>query len=195
MKTKIRLKVLLWISISLAMQSLYAFAQGTFANLNFESALVPDTPPQQGGQVSPSLAFPGWVVIPGQDGLILHNVTPIGSPSVVLLGPTWSQTDILEGNYTADLYSAPINIGSAIAQIGQIPVTAQSMLFYAQVFNMSVSFAGNSLPFYQVGSGSNYGIFGVDMRALSGMTGELRFNALPLAGGGVGGVRLAACRT
>src|SRR5688572_20152696 len=106
MNTKIPIRSLVLLALSLNWCSSNSFAQGAFANLNFESATVPDTPPQAGGQVSPSLAFPGWSVIPGQDGLILHNVTPIGSPSVLLIGPTWAATEILEGRYTAVLYSA-----------------------------------------------------------------------------------------
>jgi len=64
------------------------------------------------------------------------------------------------------------------------------MLFYAQVFNMDLSFASNSLPFYKIGSGSNYDVFGADVSAFAGASGELRFSALPLTGGGFGGVRL-----
>jgi len=166
-------------------------AQGTFVNLDFEGALVPDTPPgSNGGGVSASIALPGWVAIPGEFGQVFHNVTLLGSPSIVLYGPNWNQSDIFQGKYTVLLASAFSNSGSALAQTGQIPANAQAMLFYARVFNMQVSFAGNSLPFSRLGSGPNYDIFGVDVTALHGMTGELRFTALPLEGGGVGGVRL-----
>jgi len=166
-------------------------AQGTFVNLDFEGALVPDTPPgSNGGVVSANIALPGWVVLPGQFGEVYHNTITIGSPSITLFGPNWDSTDIFQGRYTVRLATAFANTGSAIAQTGQIPANAQAMLFYAQVFNMDVTFAGNSLPFFRVGSGPNYDIFGVDVNAVHGMTGELRFTALPLAGGGFGGVRL-----
>ncbi|MBE0543896.1 MAG: PEP-CTERM sorting domain-containing protein [Verrucomicrobia bacterium] len=39
-------------------------------------------------------------------------------------------------------------------------------------------------------TGPNYDIFGVDVGGLAGLTGELRFTAVPFAGGGFGGVRL-----
>src|SRR6185295_3464899 len=49
-------------------------AQGTFQNLDFESALVPPTPPGgHGGVVSASIALPGWGVLPGQFGEVYHN--------------------------------------------------------------------------------------------------------------------------
>jgi hypothetical protein len=189
MNTRIPLKLVLFAALFLSPQRLCIFAQGTFANLDFESALVPDMPPGQGGPVSASLAFPAWMVTPGQNGDVLHNVTPLGA-SVLLLGPTWPTSEILEGRYTAVLYSNPLNGGSSLAQSGQVPPTAQSLMFYAEVFNMEVSFAGNPLPFCQIASGPNYGIYGVDVRTLAGASGELRFSALPMAPGVVGGVRL-----
>lgn len=125
-----------------------ANSQGTFQNLNFESAMVPDTPPgRTGGVVSGSSALPGWIALPGQDGEVWHNTITIGSPSITLFGPTWNSDDIFEGRYTVRLATAFADSGSAISQTGQIPGGAQSMFFYAQVFNMDVSFSGNSLPF------------------------------------------------
>jgi hypothetical protein len=168
-----------------------AHGQGTFVNLDFELAQVPDTPPGgTGGVVSGSDALPGWSALPGQFGEVYHNTTTIGSPSITLFGPNWNSSDIFQGRYTVRLATAFSNTGSAIGQTGQIPSDARSMRFYAQVFNMNVSFAGSLMPFYEIGSGPNYGIYGVDVSGLAGVTGELRFTAVPLAGGGFGGVRL-----
>src|SRR5258706_10682697 len=79
-------------------------AQGTFQNLGFESANVPDLGEgQSGGFVSISAAMPGWSAYIGTDQItqVLHNDYSIGSSIPSILGPISPALSIIEGNYTA----------------------------------------------------------------------------------------------
>ena len=64
----------------------------------------------------------------------------------------------------------------AIAQTGDIAPSALSLRFSASGAQyLSVSFNGVNLPFSQVGTGPNYGLFAADVSQFAGQSGELRF--------------------
>src|SRR5205085_2653446 len=63
---------------------------------------------------------------------------------------------------------------ASIWQSGQIPVGARSIQFYA-AGNIGLSFGGQQIPLSSLGSGNNYVVFGGDISAFAGQTGELRF--------------------
>lgn len=192
------LRKLVLFGIVPAAMTLTSHAQGTFQNLDFESARVPNIPAgQYGGKVSPSEAIPGWTAYWGtlQSGEVWHNDITIGSPSVILYGPYWSSY-VLQGRYSVTLNSGydptfPNNT-SAIGQVGQIPSTAQSLVFSARIATLEVTFGGTHIPISSIGSTGNYGIYGGDVRAFAGLTGELRFTAYPLSPHGFGGAALDA---
>jgi hypothetical protein len=163
----------------LAATSCFSHAQGTFQNLNFEAANVPDVPPRQGGdRVSVSNGVPAWTVYLGgvQQGLMFHNDISIGAAEVAIYGPQWFPSQILEGNYTVSLQ--PSTAGppttAAIGQTGRIPQTAQSVIFYGDG-GCALTFGGQPISLVALGSGANYTIFGGDISAFANQTGELLF--------------------
>src|SRR5262245_48071266 len=83
-------------------------AQGTFQNLDFESANLQPVPPGQfGGNVSSLDAIPGWAAFIGtnQTTTILQNNLTFGNASIDILGPNWNGflSSIIEGQYTVVL--------------------------------------------------------------------------------------------
>src|SRR5207249_8214282 len=87
---------------------------------------------------------------------------------------------ILQGGYSVYLAGASPLLPpttAAIAQSGQIPPGAKSISFYlAPASGLQVTFAGQPIPIFQIGTGANYGIWGGDVASLAGATGELLFS-------------------
>jgi hypothetical protein len=155
-------------------------AQGTFQNLNFESANVPPVPAgQYGDNVAVSDGVPGWTVyVAGIPQItVLHNNMSLGSAVVAIYGPSWYPHQILQGNYTVSLQGSsagqPITL-PAIGQTGLIPLTAESLRFYGQG-DFAVTFGGQPLTFATLGSGANYTVYGADISSFAGQTGQLLF--------------------
>jgi len=180
------------ISLSGAM---LANAQGTFQNLNFESAnLTPIPAGQYGGSVSIVSALPDWTGYLGtvQQTQVLQNNYDLGSATINILGPSWNigYPGIIDGDYTVMLQAgagAGGLINASIAQTGMVPAFAQSMEFsLAEVLGgngFSVSFAGNSLSPAVLStatspSGQSYNVYGVDISPYAGQTGQLEFTSI-----------------
>ena len=179
-----RLQTPTWLvaGLALLLSTGGAVGQGTFQNLNFEAANVPDVPAGEfGSDVSVSDGVPGWVVyIHGaQAGLMFHNNISTGGAVVAIYGPVWRPGLILDGQYTVSLQPATAGPPStaAIGQTGQLPQTAQSLRFYGDSPNGAyvVTFAGQPISLVTLGSTSTYTIFAGDISAFKGQTGELRF--------------------
>jgi hypothetical protein len=174
---------------------LSANAQGTFQNLNFESATLSPIPAGQfGGSVSIFSALPHWTGYLGsvQQTQVLQNDYDLGSAAIDILGPSWSSPypGIIDGNYTVMLQAGAGPGGlvdASIAQNGTVPAIAQSVQFsIAEVLGgsgFSVFFAGNSLSpvlLYSAvaSSGQSYNVYGVDISAYAGQTGKLEFTSI-----------------
>jgi hypothetical protein len=156
-----------------------AAGQGTFQNLNFEAANVPIVPAgQYGGDVSVSNGVPGWTVYFGgyPQPVMGHNDISLGGADVEILGPQWVTNEILEGRYTVSLQPATAGppTTAAIGQTGRVPAAAESLRFYG-TGAYTVTFAGQPIALLTLGSTSTYTIFGGDVSALAGQTGELLF--------------------
>ena len=160
-------------------------SQGSFVNLDFESANVPDIPQFQGGaDVAASIGIPGWTPYLGGIPVttILHNNETLTAAAIAIQGPSWPSQSILQGSYTVLLEPASSPLpptAAAVGQTGQIPAGTRSIFFYG-TGGYTVTFAGQQIPISAVGSGPNYTIFGGDISAFAGQTGELR-----LQGGGL----------
>jgi hypothetical protein len=163
-----------------------AHAQGTFQNLNFESAsLTPVPAGQYGGFVPIGSALPWWTgysQTPGTNEVaqVLQNNLTLGVASIDILGPFWSGGGILEGQYSVTLQeSFPDRlVVPSIGQTGTIPSDAESVRFYALPYQTlpRVSFAGNQIPLSNLGgSASTYYLWGGNISTFAGQTGELRF--------------------
>lgn len=161
-------------------------AQGTFQNFDFEQANVPVVPPgQYGADVPVGQGLPGWTAYTSDSttpvGMVLHNNLSLGAPAISILGPSWTSGGILQGNYSVLLQpSFPgLAVEPSIAQTGMIPVASQSIRYSSKLFyeTAGVSFGGQTLPVSILGGSLAAGfIFGADVSAFGGQTGELRFS-------------------
>src|SRR5438132_4304327 len=171
-----------------------AMAQGTFQNLDFEDAIykVPDTIGQFGTPVSAADGIPGWTAYYGtaQVSQILHNDIALGAVSISIMGPNWTMFSApLRGYYSVVLQSpsgiSPISGPAAIAQTGTIPANALSIQFLGlQILDpnpaqLGVTFGGHSLSLVPLSSGPGATLYGADISAYAGTTGQLEITSLP----------------
>jgi hypothetical protein len=188
--------VLILASIAIALCVRDVRAQGTFQNLNFESANnLPTVSPGQTAFVPATNALPGWAVYEGgaQESQVLYNGISLGAPLVTLVGPNTgppgSGHSALVGNYSATIDDGEGGSGPASAAIGQtavIPGSARSLTFLASgdiadtAGSLAVTFNGQNLAFVPLAPGPNYEQYGCDISALAGQAGELRFAENPV---------------
>src|SRR5262245_44071430 len=80
-----------------------SLAQGTFQNLDFESATVAPIPAGQSDYfVTFDEALPGWTGFVGtnQATYVWQNDVSLGAPNIAILGPYWSYNTIISGQYS-----------------------------------------------------------------------------------------------
>lgn len=175
----------LWLSFICA-TFVTARAQGTFQDLDFESAnLSPIPSSQYGGFVPITGALPGWTGYLGtnQATQVLQNDLTLGNASIDILGPDWSYGGIIEGQYTLVLQpgqgSSSQNVGASVSQTALVPADTQSLQFKAQSSSaFSVSLGGQDLSLVPLGTGANYTLYGADISAFAGQTETLTITAL-----------------
>ena len=163
--------------------ALSAQAQGTFKNLDFEAANV-------SGYSSPNYipttnAIPGWTAYLGgtPQAYILYNNETLGDAAVSLQGTNGIYQPI-QGRFFVLLqatFLASTPETAAIGQIGQVPVTAQSLIFWGDTSDsglasdMQITFNGSDIPYSAIGGGTGYTVYGADISAFAGDTGQLLF--------------------
>lgn len=165
---------ILWIGLGLAANS-SALAQGTFQNLDFESANLPTISQGQfGGTVPIGDAVPGWTAYLGADHVttVLHNNLTLGDAGMDILGPVWlAPNAIIEGQYTVVLQSgrglAQAHVDAVLSQVGRIPADAASLIFKVAGVNFAARLNGNVLPMAPLESGPNYAPWGSDVSAFA----------------------------
>jgi hypothetical protein len=182
------------IAIIILAHSLSAFAQGTFQNLDFESAnLSPIPSGQYGGEVPIASALPEWSASFGSTPVtqVLQNNFTLGAPSIDIFGPDWtSPPGIISGSYTVGLQSGYgpglIPESASLSQDGTIPANTESLEFEAEnsqgATPLSVSFAGDNLTLFVLSSavapsGQPYSVYGANIAPYAGQTGQLEFTA------------------
>lgn len=175
MNSRIKVEIIVF---ACGLYAVAGFAQGSFQNLDFESAtLAPIPSGQSGGMVTIASGMPGWNVYIGneQETSVLHNNVTAGSGSVDIWGPQFS---VIEGNYTAVLQTG-IRGTAAIAENGSIPVSAQSLLFKSWGDNnIRVAFSGQPISMVPIQTTSSYTLYAGDISQYAGLSGELRFSTL-----------------
>jgi hypothetical protein len=175
-------KAIKMILITTILISIKAYPQG-FVNLNFENATVTRVSPDFPNYIYASNAIPGWTTYLGgasQDG-IGYNTVSLGGAAIFLedtnansLGPPPIQgtySILLEGS------TASTPTAASIGQTGQIPPGTMSMTFWG--YSSGVSFGGQSLSLVVLSTTPNYYVYGADVSALVGQTGQLLFTAQP----------------
>lgn len=161
-------------------------AQGTFLNGDFESATVPVAPAPGGAVVLTVDALPGWTAYSGVNldpvNQLRYNQVVLGYAGLMLYGPGWrDSSDILTGRFSLYLGSFP-GVSTVVAQTVQIPDDSKSLIFYSKEPGINITFGGESLPYFRIGTSESYDAFGTDISAFAGQTGELRFTANGLSG-------------
>jgi hypothetical protein len=174
-----------------------------FQNLDFESATFVPIPGDPHERVQFAPALPGWIGYVGgvPQTLALHNVTFISVAAIGVLDSAWPYGGLIQGNSTAFLQPVLLDTGSidtSLAQIGRVPLLAQSLRFNAiphadpfgfpqvgdPIGTFAVMLGGQELPVFALGSGPNNStMFGVDVLAWAGQTAELRFTTFAAPGG------------
>jgi hypothetical protein len=174
--------------------TLSAHAQGTFQNLDFESADLSPIPPNEGPlvYVSVTSALPGWEAYLGStpDTQILQNNYTRGEASVDILGPNYPAAGsfltpgVIDGNYSVLLQAGGIpqesgTTTASIAQTGTVPLGSESIQFKAwetPFTQFTVSLGGNILTPVALGNGANYTLFGASIpSSLDGQSAQLEF--------------------
>jgi len=167
------------IFLALSIGARVGVSQG-FINLDFESATIM-TIHNPGGDTYTAMV-PGWSVntpnyVNGDPNSIPYNDIALDSAAVNLEGTNSPYEPAIQGMYSIFLQGgtmfAPTTNGASIWQTAQIPATARSIIYWGNA--LQVSFAGQMLSFGAIGSGSNYTIYGADISAFAGQTGELLF--------------------
>jgi len=170
------------------------YSQG-FINLGFEAAdLIHDPAGLYPESVYARFAIPGWTAyiggVPQSDVLSNSLLLSLAYISVQSSASTFGYQP-LDGNYSIHLAGqynptdAPGATNSAaIGQVGQIPADAQSMTFDGyNLVGMQVMFNGQSLSLLTISNAANFTVYGVDVSADAGQTGQLLFMA-PYNGAG-----------
>jgi hypothetical protein len=169
------------------------YSQG-FINMNFEQAKpVPLVGGPFPNSVAATNALPGWTVYEGGSTVnwVVTNDLALGAAWVSLHSTSDPYASyyggVIQGNYTVLLQpSFPgATDSAAIGQIGLVPITALSLLLDANG-PISVFFAGQQIPLSVLGTGANYTIYGGDVSAFAGQTGELLFQANAISPSGWG---------
>lgn len=162
-----------WLSVS-------CYAQGTFQNLDFESAVIVPilgSPPK----VEFAPAFPAWVGYFGPDpaSQAIFNDLAIGSSFIALLNSS-SPVGGSISNFTAVLQGGASSTFPAVslAQTGTIPDGTMSLHFQAASFRNSFSVSVDGQPLsvnLMQNSGSFFNEYGADISGFAGQNVELRF--------------------
>jgi len=182
-----------WWVVGLLCGALSAPAQGTFQDLDFESATVVPVAGRP-GDYEFAQAFPGWTGYIGgvQEGLILYNNLTLSDAGLSIIDTAYrpvlgnqSPGGLIQGNYTAVLMSGAAGVNQSadatLAQTGLVPLGANSLLFKAHFdpYNSSGSFGvtlgGQTLSLTPLQAGTNYTLYGADIRGWQGKTAALDF--------------------
>jgi len=171
-----------------------ALGQGSFQNLNFESALIDQT--HAPGGVSTTDALPGWTAYSStnQATQVLFNDFCLGATCISLLGTNSVFVSPIEGGFSVLLQGGVSGPGTlhptaaSIRQTGLVPALSRSIRFKAQLDTFgvpgvfSVSLDGVNIPYVSLSSGPNYTLYGGDISAFAGRTAELGFSVFGGAG-------------
>ena len=160
------------------------WAQG-FVNLDFENPILPLTP--NGGLLPATNAIPGWTAYYGSSTnptlsgpltTIYYNGYSLGGAIVALQDTNALSYGAIQGNYSV-LLQGSIPFAAVLASIGEtgtIPNTAQSLTFFGILAgNLQVTFNGQPLSVMDISNALNYTIWGADISAYAGQTGQLLF--------------------
>jgi hypothetical protein len=187
-----KLRSIVWLVV-VSLTFLRSASGQVFQNLDFESANLSPIPAGQfGGEVPITDAIPGWTGYLGtaQVSQVLQNDYTLGAASLDILGPNWSLSGIIDGQYTVVLQpgagSSGVTVGVSISQTGLIPTSTESLFFKAQpnsgATTLLVSLGGQNVSFSAISTGPNYTLYGGNISAFAGQAEQLTITAVANAG-------------
>ncbi len=171
MKNIITSVVIVFLSIRIG------FSQG-FVNLDFEQANLSG---YGSGSVPATNAFPGWSVIASY---LLYDDTSLSGGSISIMDVAGIAGPLIQRKYFVFFRNAS-SLSVSIGQTGQIPSSAQSIIYWGQTplpgdpVGIQVTFNAQPLDFVETGSTANYNIYQANISAFAGQSGELLFTAPP----------------
>jgi hypothetical protein len=182
------------LSIILALSHLAVNAQGTFQNLDFESAAVPNVTSAEVVFIPTTNGVPAWSAYTGTNSepLIMYNGVSAGSAQISVIDQhtAFFSNNVIGGNFTVTLDAGERTAGivpAAIAQTGLVPSAAKSISFsaaqvsFGQISDLELTFAGYPVLFSLAGTGPNFGVYVGDISQFAGTSGELRFTERPIS--------------
>ena len=163
-------------------------AQGTFQNLDFESASVIPIPGDTFNRIQFNPAFLGWTGSVGgvQQNAVLYNNAFLDTSAIGILDQAADNAPnplvhgrIIQGSYTA-LLMAGIGGDTTLVQTGLIPVNAQSLRFSAYSYSLNpvtfgVTLGGQNLSLMPIQNGPRSIVYGADIQAFAGQTVAMAF--------------------
>jgi PEP-CTERM motif len=153
-----------------------------FINLDFESVMQPLPPPDPvEGTVPASLALPGWhVALTGaQMDAVVYNSRKLDSVGVSLYSRSYDPFDVIQGNYTVQLYSGltsplPTGADAIITQTGLVPSDASSLEIKVSGGPFQISLGGEVIVMMPLSSDSI--VYAGDISGHAGLEEELRIS-------------------
>jgi hypothetical protein len=176
------------IAIIIIAHSFSASAQGTFQNLDFESANIPVSTPSR-TLVSIAEEFPGWSASYTSGGVTLsatqvtYDGISTGSAAISIVDS--SAATVIQGNYSAFLFAGGNGPGvggidgdaysPTLSQTGAIPSGTESVLMDVGTHTTvpSVSIDGQSIDMVPLQAFVHYTLFGGNVSSFAGTVGTL----------------------
>ena len=149
---------------------------GSFENLDFESAMVPDV--QWGGNVPISEGLPAWN---GSHSSILHNNATLGDSALAIIGPWGWSSSVISGSYSAFLIGGA-NGSAWIEQTALVPLGTRSLRMKVKQgpAGFGVSLNGTTIPMFSIQAS----VWAGDVTPFGGFSSTLTITAN--AGGSLG---------
>jgi hypothetical protein len=170
-----------------------ALAQGTFQNLDFESANIPPSTPIP-SLVSITEALLGWsgelidtsTTVATPQTQVVYDGISTGGPGISIIDDNSPGAKPIQGNYSVFLFGGGNNplYSASISQTGLIPAGTESLLMSAwESPDASPIVAVNGQPVNMVPlqSFANYTLYGGNISSYAGQTATLSFTDPPPA--------------
>jgi hypothetical protein len=168
-----------WLCLFLSVWLSQSALAADFINLDFESVIQPLPPPDPVELTVPAaLALPGWhVPLTGfQSDAVLYNDFYLSLVGVSVLSRSYDPFDVIQGNYTVQLYSGltsplPTGADAIITQTGLVPSDASSLEIKVSGGPFQISLGGEVIVMMPLSSDSI--VYAGDISGHAGLEEEL----------------------
>jgi len=169
--------------LALLLSAASALGQGSFQNLDFESAHIPSGT-QPLAELSFSAALPGWSGTYSNSGgtspatSVVYDGMSLGGPMMAIIDTLNLGAKPLQGNYSPYLFGGVIPPAQpttmTISQTGLVPLGTTAILMDVQAQNgFTASLGGQPVNMVPVGGGTSFTEYSGDISAFAGQTAQL----------------------